>query len=148
MCNNDNKKFMSDAIAIASYSRDPSTKVGSIIVDGLNKIISRAYNDLPVGADSSIKSRFNKNIKLYYLEHAERSAIYFCANNGISTKNTTMYVTLYPCIDCARAIIQSGIKRVVCTKPNFSDEKWGESWRIAEELFNECGIEVEYINQS
>lgn len=138
-------KFIELANYIATWSKDNSTKVGSVIVDDSNRIVSTGYNGMPIGFDDSVKSRYEKPQKYFYFEHSERNAIYSCAYAGKSTKNTTIYVQYYPCADCARAIIQSGIKRVVCTKPDFNNEKWGESWRIADELFNECGIEVKYI---
>lgn len=138
-------KFIELAKHISGWSKDTSTKVGAVIVNDSNRIISTGYNGFVIGADDSIESRYEKNKKYLYTEHAERNAIYSAAEKGDSTRNATIYMQLYPCVDCARAIIQSGIKRVVCTKPDFNNEKWGESWRIAEELFNECKIEVKYV---
>jgi dCMP deaminase len=138
-------KFIELAKHISGWSKDTSTKVGAVIVNDSNRIISTGYNGFVIGCDDSIKSRYEKDKKYLYTEHAERNAIYSAAEKGDSTRNATIYMQLYPCVDCARAIIQSGIKRVVCTKPDFNNEKWGESWRIAEELFNECGIEVKYV---
>jgi dCMP deaminase len=140
-------KFIELAKHISSWSKDKNTKVGAVIVNDSNRIISTGYNGFVIGADDSIESRYEKDKKYLYTEHAERNAIYSAAEKGDSTRNATIYTLLYPCIDCARAIIQSGIKRVVCTKPNFNDERWGESWKIANELFDECGIKIEYINE-
>ena len=138
-------KFIELAKHISGWSKDKNTKVGAVIVNDSNRIISTGYNGFVIGANDSIESRYEKDKKYLYTEHAERNAIYSAAEKGDSTRNATIYMQLYPCVDCARAIIQSGIKRVVCTKPDFNNEKWGESWRIAEELFNECGIEVKYV---
>jgi dCMP deaminase len=138
-------KFIELAKHISGWSKDKTTKVGAVIVNESNRIISTGYNGMPIGANDSIESRYEKDKKYFYTEHAERNAIYSAAEKGDSTRNATIYMQLYPCVDCARAIIQSGIKRVVCTKPDFNNEKWGESWRIADELFNECGIKVKYV---
>jgi dCMP deaminase len=138
-------KFIELAKHISGWSKDKNTKVGAVIVNDSNRIISTGYNGFVIGANDSIESRYEKDKKYLYTEHAERNAIYSAAEKGDSTRNATIYMQLYPCVDCARAIIQSGIKRVVCTKPDFNSEKRGESWRVAEELFNECGIEVKYV---
>ena len=145
--NNWDKKYIDLAKHIATWSKDNSTKVGAVIVSEENRIISTGYNGMPIGANDSIESRYEKKMKYYFFEHAERNAIYSCANSGVSTKNATIYVQYYPCADCARAIIQSGIKRLVCcSKPDFNHPKWGESWKVADELFNECHVNVEHIN--
>lgn len=138
-------KFFDLSIYISKWSKDINTKVGAVIVNDSNRIISTGYNGFVIGCDDSIEERYSKEKKYFYTEHAERNAIYSAAEKGDSTRNSTIYVQLYPCVDCARAIIQSGIKKVVCNKPDFNNEKWGESWRISDELFNECGIEVKYI---
>ena len=101
---------------------------------------------MPIGADDSILSRYSRENKYFYFEHAERNAIYSAADKGDSTRDSTIYINnLYPCADCARAIIQARIKRVVCSKPVFDHERWGKSWTVANELFVECGVEVIYF---
>ena len=81
--------FMSCAVEISFQSKDPNTKVGACIVNELNEKISIACNNLPIGINNLIESRFDKDNKTYYIEHAERSAIYFCCKNGIATNNAT-----------------------------------------------------------
>jgi dCMP deaminase len=81
------------------------------------------------------------------MEHAERNAIYNAALEGVSLKNSTIYLTSgLPCMDCARGIVNSGIKTVyckqVCTTKN--KEKWEESQSKAKRLLSECGVEVIY----
>jgi dCMP deaminase len=56
-----------------------------------------------------------------------------------------MYIEWYPCCDCARAIIQSGVSTIFCSKPNFEDERWGEDFKITQVLFEESGVQVNYI---
>lgn len=141
-------RFMELADHISTWSKDRNTKVGTVIVNNEKRIISTGFNGLPIGADDLIESRFEKENKYFYTEHAERNALYSALAIGASTKNAIIYVVLFPCADCARGIIQSGIKRVVCkNKPDFNNEKWGKSWRITNELFIECGIKLEFINE-
>lgn len=141
-------KFIELARHISGWSKDKNTKVGAILVNDSNRIISTGYNGFVIGCDDSIESRYEKNYKLFYTEHAERNCIYAAAEMGNSTRNSTMYIILYPCADCSRAIIQAGVKRVVCeNKPDFNNERWGKSWKISEELFNECNVQVKFINK-
>ena len=106
--------FMGIAILSAKRSKDPSTQVGACIVDDENKILSVGYNGMPHccsddeypwGRDEGLDSKY------LYVCHAELNAI--LNNDGGSLKGTSIYVTLFPCNECAKAIIQSGIKEVV-----------------------------------
>jgi dCMP deaminase len=146
--NNWDKKFIELAEHISNWSKDKHTKVGAVITNNSNRIISTGYNGMPIGANDLIESRYEREDqnKYFYFEHAERNAIYSAADKGDSTRDSIIYISnLYPCVDCARAIIQSGIKKVVCTKPDFNHEKWSKSWTIAKELFEECRVEVIYF---
>src|ERR1035437_1360710 len=108
-----NKRFMNLAEHISLWSKDPKVKVGAIIVDEDRNIKSEGYNGQPIKCNDNDVSRHVKPKKLLYFVHSEINAICYCAKSGISTKNTIMYVTLYPCSDCCKAIIQSSIKKVV-----------------------------------
>lgn len=130
---------------ISSWSEDRNTKVGSVIADKDNVIVSVGYNRFPFGCDSDLDERHERPKKYMYIEHAERLSIYNAARNGISVKGCTIYVMWYPCSDCARGIIQSGIDTVVCNEPDFTDPRWGEQFKVTKELFDECGIIVRYI---
>jgi dCMP deaminase len=144
--NNWDIKFLELSDHISNWSKDKHTKVGAVIVNDSNRIVSTGYNGMPIGADDSILSRYSRENKYFYFEHAERNAIYSAADKGDSTRDSTIYINnLYPCADCARAIIQARIKRVVCSKPVFDHERWGKSWTVANELFVECGVEVIYF---
>lgn len=138
------KRFIELSHHISKWSKDRKKIVGAVIVDEDRRIISTGYNGVPQGCDDNDESRQIKPKKLFYFEHAERNAIFSCAKSGIKTKNCTMYLTWHPCADCARAIIQSGIKRVVCYQPDWTDDSWGETFRISKEMLTEAGIEVKY----
>lgn len=138
------RRFFELSKNIAEWSKDRSTKVGAVIVKD-NRIISTGYNGFPEGANDTIDHRHDRPLKYKWTEHAERNAIYIAARKGDSTLGATIYLQWYPCVDCARAIIQSGIVRVVCTKPDFNDERWGADFRITDEMFLECNINVDYM---
>jgi len=140
-----NKNFMDLAFHVSQWSKDRSTKVGAVIVDDKKTVISMGYNGFPRGCDDDKEERHERPMKYLYTEHAEKNAIYNAARNGNSLDGKTLYVTtLFPCVDCAKAIIQSGIKKVVATKPDFDHERWGESFKVSLELFRETDVIVEY----
>ena len=107
--------FMGIASLSALRSKDPNTKVGACIVDDDKKVVSIGYNGMPKGLDEDQLS-WNKgeglDSKYLYVCHAEMNAI-LNTRNGSALKGCTLYVTLFPCENCAKAIIQSGIKEVV-----------------------------------
>jgi dCMP deaminase len=141
--------YLEWAAHFAEQSKDHTTKTGAILVGENGDLLAYDYNHFPDGSNESIESRYEKPQKYLYTEHSERNVIYSCARLGIPTKNAIMYVTYFPCHDCARAIIQSGIKVIVTyNKPDFNHSTWGESWRVANELLLECGIEIDYINNT
>ena len=79
------------------------------------------------------------------MEHAERNAIYNAALRGTSTLGTHMYITWFPCVDCARAIIQAGVTRLVSPEPDFDARpEWADSWTTAQTLLTTAGVDVTY----
>ena len=104
------------------------------------------YNGFPIGCDDSVKARYERPKKYMYTEHAEANTIYSCAKSGIKTKGSTMYLTWYPCCDCCKAIIQSGISKIMCYEPDWNDDSWGESFRYTKEMLAEANIEVVFCN--
>lgn len=140
------KRFFDAAVYISEWSKDRSTKIGAVIVKN-NDIISTGYNGFPSGSNDDKEERHQRPLKYSWTEHSERNAIYSAAKHGKSTNGCTIYVKWFPCSDCARAIIQSGIIRLVCNKPNFEDERWGESFKIAHEMLTECEIKIDYIEE-
>ncbi|MGP1413894.1 MAG: deoxycytidylate deaminase [Bacillales bacterium] len=115
--------FMSIAIITSKRSKDPSSQVGAVIVDEENKIVSVGYNGMPRNIDSN-ELTWNKNEgldnKYLYVCHAEFNAI-LNIRNGSSLKGCTLYVTLFPCNECAKAIIQTGIKKVIYLSDKYKD---------------------------
>lgn len=108
--------FMSMACLTAMASKDPSTKVGAVIVGNDDEVISLGYNGFPRKVHDLDKARYQRPIKYSWIEHAERNAIYNAARIGVSCRGARMYIPFHPCSDCARAIIQSGIKELILHK--------------------------------
>jgi dCMP deaminase len=139
--------FLEIAEVIKLKSKDQSTQIGAVVVGEGRNVLSTGYNSFPRGLDDSLQERQERPEKYFWMEHAERNAIYNAALEGVSLKNSTIYLTSgLPCMDCARGIVNSGIKVVwcksVCTTKN--KEKWEESQKKSLQLLNECGVEVCY----
>ncbi|RRC94213.1 dCMP deaminase family protein [Erysipelotrichaceae bacterium OH741_COT-311] len=114
--------FMGLAQLSSLRSKDPSTQVGACIVDSCNKVVSIGYNGFPIGCSDDVfpwdKQGNMIDTKYAYVVHAELNAI---LNSNADLRNTTIYVTLFPCNECAKAIIQSGIKKVVYQSDKYAD---------------------------
>lgn len=139
-------RFLKQADEVASWSKDTSTKVGCVVVDPDSRaMVSVGYNGLPRGVNDEVPERFERPAKYLWTEHSERNAIYNAARRGTSTEGCTMYMPWFPCADCARAIVQSGISRLVCGTPDFeSRPDWAESWRVALTIMTEGGVRLDY----
>ena len=113
--------FMGVALLASRRSKDPNTQVGACIVDESNVILTTGYNGFPVGCsdDEFPWDREGENTKYPFVVHAELNAILNAS--GKSLKGARIYVDLFPCNECAKAIIQSGIKEVVYLSDKYAD---------------------------
>jgi len=142
------RRFLQMANDLSAWSKDRSTKVGAVIVGPDNEVRSVGYNGFPRGVLDDIEHRHERPTKYLFAEHGERNAIYNAARVGIPTKGCTLYVTsnpskFPPCADCARAIIQAGIVRVVQEKLDHDSDaakRWADSSAATFEMFYEAGI--------
>ena len=142
------RKFMELAYARARFSKDTSTKVGAIIIGPSGEDRSSGYNGAPRGcrADEPGDARGDRPEKYFWFSHAELNAITNAARVGVPLEGCTIYVTHPPCMDCARAIVQAGIKRVVTVRPSADFvERWEEHMSRSQRLFDECGVAYEEI---
>lgn len=131
---------------VASKSKDDSTKVGCVIVGPDNEIRGNGYNGMPRGVYDDVAERYQRPEKYKWFEHAERNAIYNCARVGIATKDCRLYVnSLPPCSDCARAIIQAGIKEIILSSLEYP-ERWADSCGTALEMLAEAGVKVRVVS--
>lgn len=141
-------RFMSICNVVASWSEDRDRHVGAVIVGPAREIRATGYNGLPRGVKASDDTRFDRpsGEKFFWIEHAERNAIYNAARVGASLDKCTIYVNRYPCADCARAIIQSGISRVVSPPIPEFDGALDHSFSVSATLFAEADVLVEAVN--
>jgi dCMP deaminase len=145
------KRFMSLARDIATWSKDRSTKIGAVLVGPNREIRTTGFNGFPRGVNDDVESRHQRPDKYFFTEHSERNIVYHAARNGISTEGCTIYVCgRPPCADCARAIIQSGIKEVVLetlehkSRPEID---WERNTKAAMEMLNEAGVKVRLVEE-
>lgn len=137
--------FMGIAMFSAERSKDSNTQVGACIVNNDYKIVAVGYNGMPTGCDDDDMpwERTGEtclDTKYPFVCHAELNAI--LNRNSANLNGCTLYVTLFPCNECAKAIIQSGIKKVVYYSNKYAN---AESTKASAMLFSKCGVEcVEY----
>lgn len=130
---------------VSRRSKDRSKQVGAVIADANGEIITVGYNSFPRGARDDVDGRHERPDKYLWTEHAERNAIYEAARTGVSLEGSTMYVPWFPCMDCARGIVQSGIRRLVAIEPDTTDLRWGGHFRAALQLLDEAGVEISWV---
>ena len=123
-------------------SQDPSTQNAALLTDENSGIIALECNNIPHRVNHN-EERWERPVKYHYVEHAERNALYKAAKMGMSTFDLTMYCPWYSCSDCARAIIQCGIKRMIGHKEYFDlmPDRWRESCDIGIKMLQEAGVE-------
>lgn len=136
--------FMGLASLSALRSKDPSTQVGCCIVNDDNKVISIGYNGLPLGCDDdefpwAREGKTSLDTKYPFVCHAELNAI---LNSRVSLEGATLYVTLFPCNECAKAIIQSGIKRIKYASDKYANT---ESTIASKKMLSAAGVECVQI---
>lgn len=133
--------FMGVAILAGMRSKDPSTQVGACIVDNDNKILSQGYNGLPRGCSDDEfpwdREGDMLETKYPYVVHAELNAI--LNSRGTSLVGSKIYVALFPCNECAKAIIQSGIKEVVYLSDKYADT---DIVKASKRMFSAAGVKM------
>jgi dCMP deaminase len=140
---------MALAQLVATWSKDRGRKVGAVIVGPDNEVRSTGFNGIPRGVDDDVEERHDaaSGEKYLWVSHAERNAIYNAALLGVSTKGCTIYVPWYPCIDCAKAIVQSGIGRIVCFEPDLADSNWGKDFEKSLIILGEGNVVTKLVEQ-
>jgi dCMP deaminase len=137
--------FMGVAELSSQRSKDPSTQVGAVIVNQKNRIVGIGYNGFPIGIDDDIYPWENEgeflNTKYPYVVHAEPNAI---LNSTVSLDDATLYVTLFPCHECAKLIIQSGIKEIVYAENKYQEEA---SFKASKRMLEDASVTLRQIPQ-
>ena len=142
-------RFMKLAREISTWSKDPSTQVGVVIVNDDRRILATGYNGFPRGIDDSEERLNDREQKYPLIVHGEMNALMNSLYSGVSVKGATMYVWGLPvCAECTKNVIQSGIGRVVITYPEHAPEKWREQWnKKSKPMYDEAGVSVSYMNE-
>ena len=135
-------RFLDMAKLVSTWSKDPSTKVGAVIVDPSNRLISVGYNGFPKGVTDD-ERLFDRDKKYDIIVHAEVNAILF---SNKTLEGCTMYTSPFqPCPRCAGLIIQSGIRRVVSIVN--SNPRWVEDFSTAKQLLLEAKIRLDIYEE-
>lgn len=139
--------FISMAHFVSTRSKDKSTHIGAVIVGENNEVISTGMNGFVRGANDFLEERQERPEKYFWMEHAERNAIYNAARNGFILNGSKIYITAKPCMDCARAIVQCGIKEVIIDEEEILEKsgEWDEHFKRVTMLFKETGVKLRYF---
>ena len=136
---------MSTAINKGTFSKDRSRKVGAVIVDDDNVEVSNGWNGFPRKINDEVEARHERPLKYLWTEHSERNALYNAARKGRATDGCRIYQTMYPCCDCARGIIQSGIVEVITVEPDWDDLTYKTEFAVTKEMLEEAGVAVRFV---
>lgn len=139
------KRFMDLARHVAGWSKDPSTKVGAVIVNPDGRVVATGYNGFPRGIRDD-ERLLDREVKYELTVHAEANAI---LNAVADVAGCTLYSTLCTCNECAKLIIQAGIHRVVVPMPPTSTEtasRWNMAWVRARGMYREAGVLVTVLD--
>lgn len=140
--------FMRMVYLTATKSKDPSSKIGAVIVKD-NRVISTGYNGFPIGVDDDESRYNNRDIKYKLVVHAEHNAILASARFGISTLDCTLYTNGLPCNSCMKAVIQSGIKEIVIHSlwPEMKHSDWEELSKASQIMVTESNVKVRVFDK-
>lgn len=135
-------RFLQLAQHIAGWSKDPSTKVGCVVVGPDREIRSTGFNGFPRGIEDNAQRLEDRDTKYPLVCHAEENAIMHAARIGVALKGCVAYVTWPPCTRCARSLIQAGIREIVYPADLTIPERWVADFRISSDMLAEAGLLV------
>jgi len=135
------RRYLDIAKEVSTWSKDPSKQIGAVAVGDKGQILSQGYNGFPRGVKDT-KERYNDREEKYkYVVHGEMNCIYNACNSGVSLNGATLYVTGLPvCSECAKGIIQVGIKKVVMEYPKDIPPIWEKSVQLTKQMFLEADV--------
>jgi dCMP deaminase len=141
------RRFLELAKQISTWSKDPSTQVGAVLVNDLRQVVGMGYNGFARGVEDTEERLNERELKYQFIVHAEINAI---IQAGHAARGSTLYV--YPsfalppvCADCAKAVIQAGVKAVVGYNPDENDprvQRWKDSIEVSEKMWKEAGLAI------
>lgn len=139
------KQYFDLTKSIAKFSKDPNKKVGSIFMNpNTLQILSTGYNGFPRKVKEK-KERWEKKEKNNWVVHSELNGIYNATRNGVNLEGSILFTTKFPCNECAKGLIQAGIKEIYSIKPDLKHKTWGEKSKISLKMFEETKIKINYI---
>lgn len=141
------RRFLDVAALISTWSKDPSTQVGCVVVGQDREIRSTGFNGFPRGIADSEERLNDRALKYPLICHAEENAIMHAARVGVSLKDCTAYVTWPPCTRCARSLVQAGVREVVFPEGEVP-ERWRDDFAMSIGLLKEAGITVRALLSS
>ena len=136
------QRFLNLAEHISGWSKDPSTKVGCVVVGEDREIRSTGFNGFPRGIADDSERLSDREKKYPLICHAEENAIMHAARIGLSLKGCTAYVTWPPCTHCARSLIQAGVIEVVYPSCSEVPERWMSDFEMSTQMMNEAGLKI------
>lgn len=140
------QRYMELAKMFASWSKDPSTKVGAVAIGHKGQLIAQGYNGFPREFDDSIELYKDRQEKYKYVVHAEMNCIYHATHNGLSLEGARLYVYgLGVCHECAKGIVQVGISEVYASCDSTSADRWKTSFNKTKEIFKKGGVKYEQV---
>jgi dCMP deaminase len=134
--------FQEMAVLVASKSKDPSTKVGCVVVGPDMEVRATGYNGFPRGVADSVERLADRDGKLHFMVHAEANAVAAAARVGTSLKGCTVVVTKFPCPQCTALLIQSGVSSVIAPPAN-DGSRWSEQNQTSVVMLREAGVPVQ-----
>lgn len=139
------RRFVELARHIASWSKDPSTQVGCVVVGPDREIRSTGFNGFPRGVEDCAKRLADRSQKYPLICHAEENAIMQAARVGVALSGCSMYVTWPPCTRCARGLVQAGVKRVVVPAGLEIPPRWQSDFELSMALLEEAGVQLQEV---
>jgi len=139
------RRFIALAEHVATWSKDPSTQVGCILVDDHRRVVGMGYNGFPRGVSDERERYEDRPTKYLMVQHAEANAI---LNAVGKTEGSTAYVTHHPCSTCAGLLIQAGVRAVITRKPSDGlQERFGTSFAASAIMFREAKVSLFLIKE-
>ena len=140
-------RYLRLAHEVATWSKDPSTQVGCVLAKD-RRVISTGFNGFPRGISDDLNRLMDRDQKYLYTVHAEGNAIVTAALHGVSTDNSSAYITFLPCCQCSAQLINAGIKTVVVSGKNEIPQRWLDNFINASKLLREAGVDYITIDPS
>lgn len=138
------RRFLELAAHVASWSKDPSTKVGCVLVNHRRVVVGLGYNGFPRGVADRPYRLYDRGIKYLFVQHAEVNAV---LNASGDTHGATAYVTHAPCASCSGVLIQAGISRIVTNPtPDGLQERFNQSFEASRVMLAEAGVELRTLD--